>query len=430
MKCPSCGAEAKGKFCEYCGSEMPKENVVINITNNYYGGAEKQQSNRVQDTTESKAQKTTKNKGKISKRTWWILGWIFIFPVPITILLLRNKKMKPAVKYSIIAVMWLLVFIIGLSNNNEAEIQQNDVPAYTESVQSIENVEEPTDTSTVDSDEEIAAYPLQIISTGYDGPECWLLNEPNTSGNEKVFDVYAVIDTTADDWYEQTKNVIEVLWSHYGGEKVLFKIYNGTEGLEKAQPTYEDLVATWQNEPFSAIGDSEPTITWYPNGGGVAAQQETENWAPKEVSDTVVYADDEVVNRFISEFNGQSAFEITEISKGNIRTKYFGSANGRYLEMINANDAGAEAFCLTINGGQEDADKQSMYEVFGEAVKVLDPSITDDMIDTAISEFNNKDALIEGYELGDSITITFVPIKELSYGKNSCRIDIYAADYK
>ena len=294
MKCPSCGAEAKGKFCEYCGSEMPKENVVINITNNYYGGAEKQQSNRAQDTTESKAQKTTKNKGKISKRTWWILGWIFIFPVPITILLLRNKKMKPAVKYSIIAVMWLLVFVIGMTNNNEAEIQHNDVPTYTENIQSTESVNEPTEISTIDN----------------------------------------------------------------------------------------------------------------------------------------TYADDDVVNRFIAEFNEQSIFDITEISKGNIRTKYFGSANGRYLEMINANDADAEAFCLTINGGQEEADKQSMYEVFREAVKVLDPTITDEMIDTAISEFNNKDVLIEEYALGDSITITFVPIKELSYGKNACRIDIYASNYK
>ena len=98
--------------------------------------------------------------------------------------------------------------------------------------------------------------------------------------------------------------------------------------------------------------------------------------------------------------------------------------------MINAIVAGAEAFCLTINGGQEEADKQSMYDVFREAVQVLDPSITDEMIDAAISEFNNKDVLIEGYAVGDSLTITFVPIKELSYGKNSCRIDIYASNYK
>lgn len=47
MKCPNCGAEAKGKFCEYCGSEMPKEKATINITNNYYVNAEeKLRSNR------------------------------------------------------------------------------------------------------------------------------------------------------------------------------------------------------------------------------------------------------------------------------------------------------------------------------------------------------------------------------------------------
>lgn len=38
MKCPSCGAETKSaKYCEYCGSELPKNNSNINITNNYYG---------------------------------------------------------------------------------------------------------------------------------------------------------------------------------------------------------------------------------------------------------------------------------------------------------------------------------------------------------------------------------------------------------
>ena len=37
MKCPSCNAETKdAKYCEYCGSELPKEKLNINITNNYY----------------------------------------------------------------------------------------------------------------------------------------------------------------------------------------------------------------------------------------------------------------------------------------------------------------------------------------------------------------------------------------------------------
>lgn len=160
----------------------------------------------------------------------------------------------------------------------------------------------------------------------------------------------------------------------------------------------------------------------------VQGEQATDTSGTETIS--IAYAEDEVVNRFITEFNSNSKYEITDISKGNIRTKYFGSVNGRYLEMINANDAYAAAFCLTINGGQEVSDKQTMYEVAREAIKVLDPSITDEMIDTALAEFDNKDVLIEGYILGDSITITYVPIKELSYGKTSCRLDVVASNYK
>lgn len=495
MKCENCGAETQGKFCEYCGSEMPQEKSTVNITNNYYGSEVPQEHNeggnnigkcpkcgnskitfkreRVGTTTQSRSRKnyivpgrqgqsvsqsvyrtvgvcqncgytwnpnaTSKGTGK---KTWlWVLGWICIFPLPLTILLLRKKDMKPAIKYSIIAVAWILFLVIGMSGNGETDVPQSDNPPYNETVQSDQTTENATDdaannntSSTTDDSENVAPYPMQITATDYNGPECWLISEPTTTTSEKVFDIYAVIDTKNDDWHDQTKNVITLLWSKYNGERVMFKIYNGTERLDKTQPTYEELIAIWQNEPFSAISESEPTITWYPNEGGIAAQQETENWEPtvngQSTVETVIYAEDEVVNRFIAEFNTTSIYEITDISKGNIRTKYFGYANGRYLEMINANDAGAEAFCLKINGGQEITDKQSMYEVFREAVKILDPSITDEMINTALTEFDNKDVLIEGYTIGESIVVTYVPIKELSYGKNSCRIDISATNYK
>ena len=353
MKCPSCGAEAKGKFCEYCGSEMPQEKPTVNITNNYYGSTTPYDNTEIESTlgkcpkcgnskitfkrervgtaTQSRSRKNYIGSGRqgqsvsqsayrtvgvcqncgytwnpnatntgSGKKTWlWVLGWICIFPLPLTILLLRKKDMKPAVKYGIIAVAWLLFFVIGMSGNSETDVPQTDTPpSYNETVDNVDNSE---DNTTDTSDTEVAP---------------------------------------------------------------------------------------------------------------------------------IIYAEDEVVNRFITEFNNNTAYEITDISKGNIRTKYFGYANGRYLEMINANGAGAEAFCLNISGGQEATDKQTMYEVFREAVKILDPSITDEMIDTALAEFDNKDALIEGYVLGDSITVTYVPTKELSYGKNPCRIDISASNYK
>lgn len=183
MKCPSCGAESQGKFCEYCGSETPKETPVVNITNNYYGqnASETTTTNstvgrcpkcghnritfkreRIYTATQSTSHKNftgTGRKGQsvsqsayrtvgvcqncgytwnpnasssTKKNTWlWVLGWIFIFPIPLTILLLRKKDMKPAIKYSIIAVAWILYLIFALSNgsgedsNNTANLEKD-----------------------------------------------------------------------------------------------------------------------------------------------------------------------------------------------------------------------------------------------------------------------------------------------------------------
>ena len=58
------------------------------------------------------------NSGGPKKKTWlWVLGWLCIFPLPLTILLLRKKEMKPPVKYGIIAASWILYFIIGFAGS-------------------------------------------------------------------------------------------------------------------------------------------------------------------------------------------------------------------------------------------------------------------------------------------------------------------------
>lgn len=58
MQCPKCGAESKGKFCEYCGCEMPKNGPdTVNydnssqttVINNYYQ-AKPEQGNYQQNT--------------------------------------------------------------------------------------------------------------------------------------------------------------------------------------------------------------------------------------------------------------------------------------------------------------------------------------------------------------------------------------------
>lgn len=103
MKCTGCGAEGNGKFCEYCGSALPQENMTVNITNHYYGTVVPQETVEVIEYEKPR-----------KRRTWlWILGWLCIYPLPLTILLWRKQNMNPIVKYGVIAVAWILYFSMG-----------------------------------------------------------------------------------------------------------------------------------------------------------------------------------------------------------------------------------------------------------------------------------------------------------------------------
>ena len=139
MKCPNCGSEiGASKVCEYCGTpislEMQREqeelrkagcpkcgssNIAFRRENQ--GEIRDKHSKQVIHRTvgyckDCGATWYTSGGGELPKKrkTWlWVLGWIFIFPVPLTILMLRNKEMKPAIKYGIIVLAWVLYLGIG-----------------------------------------------------------------------------------------------------------------------------------------------------------------------------------------------------------------------------------------------------------------------------------------------------------------------------
>lgn len=181
MKCPSCGAETNGKFCEYCGSELPKDKVNVGVCPKCGNSNITFKRERVATATQRTSRKNVIGTGRTGqsvsqsayrtvglcqncgytwnpnagnsgpkRKTWlWVLGWICIFPVPLTILLLRKKDMKPAVKYGIIAAAWLLFFVIGMSGNSETDVPQADTPSQTESVQVTQPSENTTEDTTV-----------------------------------------------------------------------------------------------------------------------------------------------------------------------------------------------------------------------------------------------------------------------------------------
>jgi len=145
MKCKSCGAEidSNSRTCKFCGSQITMDMLKEQETLNKQG-CPKCGSTNITFRRENQGEVRGKNYKQVvhrtvgyckdcgetwypssesempkKRKTWlWILGWIFIFPVPLTILMLRKKDMKPAVKYGIIAVAWIIYLIIGFSGNS------------------------------------------------------------------------------------------------------------------------------------------------------------------------------------------------------------------------------------------------------------------------------------------------------------------------
>lgn len=191
MKCPHCGAEIiSGKFCESCGSqisvEMLKEQEQLNKScckkcgsTNVAISREKQGEfkSKTGTTVVRNTVAVCKDCGftwypngeseKKTRKTWlWVLGWIFIFPVPLTIILLKNQKLKKWLKIVIIAIAWILYLLIGFSGNNSQSSNENKEPI--ENVISSEDTvpDEENNIATTDSDKKETTYTIIGEKTG------------------------------------------------------------------------------------------------------------------------------------------------------------------------------------------------------------------------------------------------------------------------
>ena len=173
MKCPNCGAETSAsKICEYCNSELPQDKPVVNITNNYYestgnqsneptvGKCPKCGSNNIKFQREkigsigkSQSHKSafsnTRNSNSVRQNAYRTIGlcqncgctwnpddngtssvkksWVFwliaiLFrPISLSIWFYKTPKIKLEKKWKIIilAVVWILLFVISALSPSE-----------------------------------------------------------------------------------------------------------------------------------------------------------------------------------------------------------------------------------------------------------------------------------------------------------------------
>ncbi len=175
-KCTSCGAELsvdpsqEAAVCNYCGTPFIVSKAVqdynvtyqTNIVNERKGVVQSildyasEKEKREEQRLEQERIRNEERKSKRNKTILWVLGWIFIFPVPLTILMLRNKTLDTKVRYGVIAGGWILYLLIGLIGGRDDRSASHTSSVYTPyttemSVQTTQQVAEGTAAADVTS---------------------------------------------------------------------------------------------------------------------------------------------------------------------------------------------------------------------------------------------------------------------------------------
>ena len=119
-KCTFCGTEQavdptqQCTVCHNCGKAFITKNAIQNYNSPYQNGAFGQHvSSGAQQGYSAPQQFYPQSAPPKKKHTvWWILGWIFCFPIPLTILISRSHSLGKSLKIGLIAAAWIVYLII------------------------------------------------------------------------------------------------------------------------------------------------------------------------------------------------------------------------------------------------------------------------------------------------------------------------------
>lgn len=151
-------------------------------------------------------------------------------------------------------------------------------------------------------------------------------------------------------------------------------------------------------------------------------EQEAQSTEVVEETEAVMkyFETDVIVNNFFVAYNAiaESPIDVTEIEKGNIKTKALVYIDDFSMEVINATDF----LSVSISVDPENEDTK-LLSIFSSCIKAMYPNVTDDEISTAWNAIHETGYMVEDYDF-NGIKITYVPSKELSWGTSALRIDI------
>lgn len=179
MKCSSCGAEiTSGTVCEFCGAQISSEERK-ELEQVSKSGCPKCGSSNVSFSREKQGEYKTSHKGHSAtvvsratvgcckdcgytwtssnegsatkapakRKTWlWVLGWIFCFPIPLAIILLKKDNIKKPVAYVIIAIAAIVycLWIGGSATSSTSSSSSGSVAVSTPKYMLESNTGNPT----------------------------------------------------------------------------------------------------------------------------------------------------------------------------------------------------------------------------------------------------------------------------------------------
>ncbi len=273
MKCVNCGAEIKAgsRFCEFCGTqitgEMLKEQEQLNKAGCPRCGStniefRREDQGEIRDSRSKTIMRATVGycrdcgytwipeggEPPKKRRTWlWVLGWLCLFPVPLTILLLRKKDMKKPLKYGLVAAAWILYFMIGAAHSGNSTAQTGTTAAAETAVvkEAAAETETVKKTAAAAEDKATAGGSAGGSSSSDDGAEAQDGEEKDTAETEQAAEPEeSAVETESSS--EATKKAADASQSPY---QAVYDEYS--EKLRKATP---GLVKEYQEEAKKNTG--------------------------------------------------------------------------------------------------------------------------------------------------------------------------------
>ena len=133
--CPNCRTVHEGEYCPDCGVKAgTRAKRCPNCGTSYYSAAcpdcgYVRKEKPVYTPPSYSARSAEPVAPQKKRKTWlWVLGWIFIFPLPLTILLLRNQKMAKGLKIFLIVIAWLIYLSFAGAESDAAYIESPGAP--------------------------------------------------------------------------------------------------------------------------------------------------------------------------------------------------------------------------------------------------------------------------------------------------------------